>query len=90
MKREKDGASRLEHLKSVSSRVKVPELDYPDADETMAYLLNHFYQVKRAQGERISYLELGSYSSIMSYNLSSWECEIIMLIDKIYEASVNG
>jgi len=70
--------------------VKVPELDYPEPDETMVYLLNHFYGLKQAQGVKISYTELGAYSQLMSYNLAGWECELIMTIDRIFEAALHG
>jgi len=70
--------------------VKVPELDYPEPEDTIAYILNHFYAVKQATGERISYTELKNYSEIMAYHLAAWEFELIIQIDRIYEASLNG
>jgi hypothetical protein len=70
--------------------VKVPELDYPEPESSIAYILNHFYALKQATGERISYTELKSYSQVMAYNLAAWECDLIMQIDRIFEASLNG
>lgn len=90
LKREKDGATRLEHLQAVSGRVEVPELKYPEPDDSITYVLNHFYHVKQAQGVKISYTELRNYSELMSYQLSSWECELIMRIDTIYERCLHG
>ena len=85
-----DGASRLEHLKTVSARVAVPELDYEEPDDESRYLLGHFYSVKSSAGVKIAYTELKNYSELMALNLQPFECEVIMGIDRIFEASING
>lgn len=70
--------------------MKVPELDYPEPDDSIAYILNHFYALKQTAGERISYTELKHYSEIMAYHLAAWECDLIIQIDRIFEVSLNG
>lgn len=90
LKREKDGATKLEHLKVVANRVEVPELNYPEPHQSMRYLLNHFYSVKQATGVKVSYTELKNYSEMMCYYLAGWEFELIMRIDSIYEISINS
>lgn len=85
-----DGATKLEHLQSVSARVRVPELEYDDPDEECEYLLNHFYSVKESRGVKISYTELKSFSEMLGLNLQPFETEVIMRIDKIFEVSVNA
>ncbi len=85
-----DGATKLEHLKQVSSRVTVPELDYDEPDDEAQYLLSHFYSVKSSAGVKIAYTELKHYSELMALNLKPFECEVIMGIDRIFEASIHG
>jgi len=85
-----DGATRLEHLKAVSHKVKVPELDYEEPNEDAVYLLEYFYSVKQAKGKKISYTELNNFSSMLDLSLSPFEVDIIMMIDRIFEGSVHG
>lgn len=88
LKREKDGATRLEHLQAVAHKVEIPELNYPKPEKTIAYLLDYFYALKKQQGERIGYTDLKHFSEMMLVNLAAWECELIMLIDMLYEANI--
>lgn len=67
---------------------KPKELEYEKPDETIEYLLGYFYQIKR--GMPITYTELKNYCEMMSVDLCSWECGVIMSIDSIFENSVNG
>jgi len=66
------------------------ELNYEKPEDSITYLLDHFYQAKRAAGEKISYTELKHYSELMHFNLSGFEVEVIMQIDSIFEGSVHG
>lgn len=88
MRVEADGATKLEHLKQVAKRVAVPELDYPEPDESVDYILEHFYQLKKAKGEKISFTELRCYSELLALNLQPFEVKLIMDIDRIFENSV--
>jgi len=85
-----DGATKLEHLRAVGARVKVPELDYPEPDDDAVYLLNHFYSLKQSAGVKIGFTEMKDYSRLMALNLQPFEVEIIMNIDRIFEASIHG
>lgn len=77
-------------MKAASKRVHVPELDFDEPDREIIYILDHFYEVKQAAGVKISYTELKNYSEIMAFNLQPFENELIMRIDGIFEASING
>lgn len=90
MKTGKDGTTKLEHLKAAAKRVKVPELDYPEPDESVEYLLDHFYQLKQCKGQKISYSELKCYSDMMALNLQPFEVELIMTIDRMFERLIYG
>ena len=80
----------MEHLRAVSNRVPVPELDYPEPPDDVVYMLDWFYDVKQAKGNRISYTELSNYSSMLGLSMKPEEVKIVMTIDKIFEASVHG
>ena len=85
-----DGATKIEHLRAISGRVSVPELDYPEPHEDAIYLLNHFYSVKRSAGVKIEYTELKHYSDLLALDLQPFEVEVIIRIDNIFEVSVNA
>jgi hypothetical protein len=77
-------------LRAVSNRVNVPELEYPPPPDDVVYLLNWFYDVKQAKGQRISYTELNNYSSMLDLSIQPEEVRAVMMIDRIFEASVHG
>ena len=85
-----DGATKLEHLQAAAARVSVPELNYSEPDREAIYLLEHFYSIKPCAGVKITFTELRSYSEMMRLNLKPFEAEVIMRIDRIFEASING
>jgi hypothetical protein len=68
----------------------VPELDYPEPDSDVVYMLDWFYDVKQAKGQRISYTELNNYSSMLDLSMQPEEVKVVMMIDRIFEASVHG
>ena len=68
----------------------MPELDYPEPDPDVVYMLDWFYEVKQAKGQRISYTELNNYSSMLDLSMQPEEVKVVMMIDRIFEASVHG
>lgn len=66
------------------------ELILPELDVTVVHLLDCFYDVKTAAGEKITYNELKSYQQLMCVHLSAWQVEVIMTIDSIFEGAVHG
>jgi len=88
----KSTGTKLEHLQAVEkmTKRKPAELDFPEVESTVAYLLEHFYTIKKTRGEKITYNELQCFMNVMSLQLASWECEVIMTIDSIFEGCVHG
>jgi hypothetical protein len=82
--------SQLTHLKAASRRVVVPELDYPEPDESIAYITDYFYRLRESCKGKISFLELQAFSQLMRLDLCAWECDMIMQLDSILESSLNG
>lgn len=62
---------------------KPPELEFPEIDDDMQYLLGYYYEMKR--GNRLTFSEVQSYCTMMGVELAAWECRIIMRIDAIFE-----
>ncbi len=69
---------------------KPAELDIQDPDISIGYLLEHFFEIKKTAGEKITYNELECYNRVMNIDLRSWEAKAIMKIDSIFESSVHG
>lgn len=97
MKRERDSrgndlGSRLQHLRAIEEMSgETPDaLKFEKPPATILYLMDHFWSVKHAAGERISYTELKNYSDMMALGLEAYEVEAIMNIDSIFERSVHG
>jgi len=88
----KDQGSRLEHLEKVAqaSGIRPPELDFEEPCETINYILDHFWRLKTASGVKISYTEIHHYSQLIRIDLCSFEVELIMYIDTLFENKVNG
>lgn len=85
----KPTGTKLQHLQSVEKMSgKTPEaLQIDEPDESIAYVLDIFYQLKRSKGQKITFSEIQAYCSMMACKLVSWEIEVIMKIDDLFETS---
>jgi hypothetical protein len=82
--------TKLQHLQGLPKAAKPKALDYPDYPESMGYLMNHFYTVRKATQQKISYTELKNYIDVCRLDLNGWEIDAIMNIDSIYEGGISG
>lgn len=68
----------------------MPELDYPEPDESIRYILDYFYRLRESCKGKISFVELQAFSQMLHLNLCAWECDIIMQLDSILEGALSG
>ena len=83
----KTKGTRKEHLEAVQklTGIKVPELKYTEPDSSVAYLVNHFFEIKKQKGLKISFTELKAYSELMFCDFEAFEIQTIMTIDDHFE-----
>jgi len=86
-----DVGCKLHHLQAVQKMTGITpqELDFVLPVDDVCYLLEYFYSVKTAKGEKITYTELKAFSEMNCINLDSFEVSAIMLIDRIFEAKTT-
>ena len=68
--------------------MKPPELELPEVEEKILYILEWFYEIK--SGEPITYLEIEAWNRLKSIGISADEVEGIMAMDLEFLKSQNG
>ena len=82
--------TKLDHIKALPKSVQEKQLNYPAIPQELDFIMDHYYRIRSAAGGKISYSELNSYILTTGVRLSGFECELIMKIDRAYEAASNG
>lgn len=82
--------SKLEQYIAVEkmSGIKVPELQLPEVDPTIMYLLEMFYNIKTSSDIPLSYHEINSYRDLMCIDLEPKEVQAIIQIDRSYSRGI--
>ena len=65
-----------------------PELQFSEPDQTIVYLYDLFFEIKRGKGQKLNYSEIDSYIRLMGVQLVGWEISVIIKIDDIFESSI--
>ncbi len=87
-KKGKPIGSKMEQMKSVEkmSGITPKELvDMPEPDDTIMYMMDIFYSLKREVGVKLSYQEIKSYMDIMGVELDHDEVDCLIKIDNKFE-----
>lgn len=60
-------------------------MDMPTPDDTIMYMMDIFYQLKREVGIKLSYQEIKSFMDIMDIDLDHDEVDCLIKIDNKFE-----
>jgi len=76
--------TKLEQLKAIKKnnpKVPIPELEYETPCDTIGYLLNIFWDMKKDAEKPLNYNDVKAYSELMQCNFKPVEVEVLMSID---------